>query len=258
MRLRLIVTATAVAVAGFLTACGGGSDDNESAAEAAQKSPTGVYAGSSGSGSTLREFSVLVLDTGRFYSLYTGPAGTTPDYIAGVVVGDGSANGSNFTAATVRDFNFEDGEITEGSLSSAFVPKTSISGTVTAKTGGSIAFSGTYDTGYDLVPSLAKVTGTYTGDVVSSVGNETASLTIASNGSITGASSGGCNVTGNVATHSSGNVYDVSMTFGAGCVQPSGTTFTGHAYLDEATKELYTVVSNTATTDGVLFIGTKP
>ena len=144
------------------------------------------------------------------------------------------------------------------SLSSVFVPKTSISGTATAKTGGSAAFNGAYDTGYDLVPSLAKVAGTYTGDVVSSVGNETASLTIASNGSFTGASSGGYNVAGNVATHASGNVYDVSMTFGAGCVQPSGTTLNGHAYLDEATKEFYTVVSNAATTDGVLFMGTKP
>ena len=62
--MRLLFTATAVAVAGFLAACGGGgSDDNESAAEIAQKSPAGLYTGTTGSGSTLREVAFLVLDT---------------------------------------------------------------------------------------------------------------------------------------------------------------------------------------------------
>jgi hypothetical protein len=91
-----------------------------------------------------------------------------------------------------------------------------------------------------------------------SQGFQAITLTIASNGSVTGSGQGGCTFSGTTAPHVRGNVYNFAITFGTtGCFF-AGQTFTGHAYYDAALKALYAAAPNAGRTDGVLFIGPKP
>jgi hypothetical protein len=74
-------------------------------------------------------FTVLVLDTGRYYVLY-GPTGGSTSVIAGVIVGDGTASGSTFASTNLHDFSLEAGVISLGTLTSTFAAKTSFNGSV--------------------------------------------------------------------------------------------------------------------------------
>jgi hypothetical protein len=88
------------ALAILLTACGGGG--GSAGGGPVQASPAGLY---NGTGAT-RAFTVLVLDTGRYYALY-GPTGGSTSVIAGVIVGDGTASGSTFASANLHDFSLK-------------------------------------------------------------------------------------------------------------------------------------------------------
>jgi hypothetical protein len=237
----------------LLAGCGGGGGSDGPASDTA----AGLYSGQVGSGSTAREFSVLVLDSGRAYGLYTGPAGGAPAYIAGVVIGNGSTSGNTFSAATIRDFNFEGLTVTTGSLTASFSAETSISGTLSFAGVPPVPFSGSYDVDYERTPSLARLAGTYSGQVASSSGVQNGSVTVAADGSVVGTAAG-CAVTGTAAPRSGANVYNLSLLFGSGCVFPSGTRLDGHAYLDETTGVLYAITPNGSLTDGILFVGTEP
>ena len=218
-------------------------------------SAAGFYVGTSGAGPTLRDVSTLILDNGRVYSLYSGPAGGPPTGIAGAVIGNGVTTGNTFTASPTRDFNFEaPASVTIGSLSASFTPRSSISGTVS---GGvpAVAFTGTYAPAYENAPSLTTAAGTYNGFVGFSGGSEASTVVVASNGAISATSVGGCALTGTAGLHASGNVYDVTITVGAGCVFPPATVLTGHAYLSGTT--LHSIVMNPGLTDGLIFSGTR-
>lgn len=249
----------ALASVSVLASCGGdGGDPTPTPTPPTPPaSPAGFYVGTSGAGPTLREVSTLVLDNGRVYSLYSGPAGGPPTGIAGAVVGNGVTTGNTFTASPTRDFNFEVPSVTIGSLSASFTQRSSISGTVS---GGvpSVTFTGTYAPAYENAPSLATAAGTYNGLVgITGVGSEGADVVVAPNGAITALSVGGCNLSGSASLHASGNVYDVTITVGAGCIPslPPGTVFTGHAYLNG--NVLHSIVMNPGLTDGLIFSGTR-
>ena len=240
----------------FLLASCGGDGGPAPAPTTPPASPAGFYVGTSGAGPTLRDVSTLVLDNGRVYSLYSGPAGGPPTGIAGAVIGNGVTTGNTFTASPTRDFNFEaPASVTIGSLSASFTPRSSISVTVS---GGvpAVAFTGTYAPAYENAPSLATAAGTYIGDVGFSGGSEGATVVVAANGTITANSTLGCNLSGAASLHASGNVYDVTITVGAGCIAfPPATVLTGHAYLNGTT--LHSIVMNPGLTDGLIFSGTR-
>lgn len=249
---KTLVKLCALASVSLLASCGGDGGDPTPPPPAA--SPAGFYVGTSGAGPTLREVSTLILDNGRVYSLYSGPAGGPPTGIAGAVIGNGVTTGNTFTASPTRDFNFEVPSVTIGSLSASFTERSSISGTVS---GGvpAVSFTGTYSSAYGNAPSLAAAAGTYTGVVGFSGGSEAATAVVAANGAITATSVGGCNLSGTAGLHASGNVYDVTITVGAGCVFPAATVFTGHGYLNG--NVLHSIVMNPGLTDGLIFSGTR-
>lgn len=237
----------------LLASCGG--DGGPAPAPATPPaSPAGFYVGTSGAGPTLREVSALILDNGRVYSLYSGPAGGPPTGIAGAVIGNGVTTGNTFTASPTRDFNFEAPSVTIGSLSASFTPRSSISGTVS---GGvpAVSFTGTYSPAYENAPSLTTAAGTYNGFVGFSAGSEASTVVVAANGAVSATSVGGCALSGTASLHASGNVYDVTITVGAGCVFPPATVLTGHAYLNGTT--LHSIVMNPGLTDGLIFSGTR-
>ncbi|HZT56151.1 MAG TPA: hypothetical protein VFA35_07995 [Burkholderiaceae bacterium] len=241
-------TLTTLAVAAIVTACGGGGgNDSPSGASTAQ----GLYIGSTSTG---RAVTGLVLSDGTTYVLYS--SASSPSVIAGVVQGTVGTTASDFRDQDARDFNLEGFGVLAATVAGTYVTKRSVSGTIFyAKS--SVAFTGTYSSDYELKPSLSTIAGSYSGQVASSAGTQTAAFTISSTGAVAG-SSGGCAATGQFTPRADGNAYDTTVTFGAAPCLFAGQTLTGIAYFNVATKRLYAAAPNAARTDGVLFVGTKP
>jgi hypothetical protein len=231
---------------GLLSACGGGGSDAGFTPTAA----AGLYEVSGGSGPAQE---VQVLDSGRFYVVY-GMNSTTPVPAAGVVVGDASTSGLNFTAGSLRDFNFGTHAVTAGTGSGSYVAKTSITGNASLTGGGTINFGGSYNTSYEQAASLSSLAGSYAGETAELAGTKVAAVTINSAGLIAGTSNGGCTYAGLASPHSAGNVFDISLNFQSNCTE-NGNTLRGHAFVSH--NVLYLVVVNGDMSKAVLFAGVK-
>lgn len=135
----------------------------------------------------------------------------------------------------------------------------SFNGTVTyTATGEQTTFTSAYDADYDLSPSLNAIAGTYTGTAATSGGAELATVVISSSGAISGSAASGCTYTGTAAPRTSGNIYDVSITFGGGVCANGTNTDNGVASFDATTKQITSVGVNSSRTDGFIYIGVKP
>lgn len=233
------------------SACGGGGFD----VTAPSPSPTaqGLWIGTTNTG---RTGTALVFSDGSYYVIYS-PVGNSTT-IAGVVQGSGTSSSGTFFSSNARDFNLEGLGVLAATVSASYSSKQSFNGSITYSTGGSVTFTTAYDAAYENAASLAVLAGTYTGQVVSSAGIENATLTVSTNGAISGASSLGCSATGTASPRTDGNAYNLSITFGAAPCIFANQTFAGIGYFNSATKRLYAAAPNAARTDGVLFVGTKP
>jgi hypothetical protein len=235
-----------------LAACGGGGGGGDSSPTPTTQAE-GLYSGATNTG---RAITGLVLDDGTYYVLYSSVG--APNSIAGVVQGNGTSTASTFTSSNTRDFNLEGFGVMSATLSATYIDNQSLSGTVTYSGGGSTTFSGTYDSLYEATPSLAALAGTFTGQVASSVGMENAAVTVSSNGTFSGISSGGCSFTGTVAPRARGNVFDIAITFGGAPCLFANETLSGIGFFNASAKRLLVATPNAARTDGALFVGTKP
>jgi hypothetical protein len=245
---RLTRHAMACATAFVLAACGGGGGGSGAGVDTTAQAQ-GFYNGTTSTG---RNFIGVVTAEGRLYALYS-QVNDTLGLIAGVVVANGSATDNVYRSSTARDFNFELPASTVGSITANVSSQQSLNGTASAG-GNAFTFEAAYETDYELTPSLGTVAGTYTGEVVAAAGQESSTVTIASNGSLTATSSGGCSANGSVAVASSGNLYTVRLDFGNGCLA-QGQTFRGHAVYDDGL--LIAIATDSGLTDGVLFLGNK-
>jgi hypothetical protein len=240
----------------LLVACGGGGGDAGSTPPVPTVIPEGLWIGST---STNRTITGLVLDDGTYYLFYS-PAGNA-NLIAGVVQGTGTGTGQNgfFSSSNARDFNIEaPPSVLSATIQGNFTLRVTLNGTVDYGTNGSVAFATSFNPAYDLIPSLGTLAGTYTGQVASTAGVETATLTITASGAFSGVSSGGCNFSGSAAPRSRGNVYDITVLFGQPPCVHVAQSFSGIGYFDALTKRLSAAAPNSARTIGVLFVGTKP
>lgn len=246
-----ILSATVLA----LTACGGGDDSSATPVTTPTGTAEGLWLGTT---DTNRAITGLVLDDGTYYVLYSQVG--NPSAIGGVVQGHGTSNNGSFTSTDARDFNMEGQGVLDATVSGSYMIDQWLNGTVMYTSGGATAFTSTYDSQYDLPPSLTALAGTYTGQVVLSQGVENAVVTVSGSGAVAGIGESGCTLTGNASPRTNGNVFDISITFGGAPCYFAGQTFTGHAYYDSdiGDKRLYAAAPNATRTDGVLFIGVKP
>ncbi len=240
-----VVTLAVVAL--LLTGCGGSSSGGGSQIAAVQ----GGYFGSSSLG---YEFITIVLPNGKIYAVYgTG----TSDYITtvyGLLAGTVSATGSTFTASAT-DFYYGTGSTLTtyaASISGSYVSGSSISGNLTESSSNtSETFTGAVSStfNFNTPAQLSQVTGIYT---VPIVGGGTRTITINSNGSITGSNSTGCTFTGSYTPDPSYNFFTYQKTYNAGCTA-AGQTYTGVAvdYLesDGVTHRIWEVAFNSSNTD---------
>lgn len=239
----------------LLTACGGGSDSNNDN----NVSPTtpdiiseGLWVGST---FTNRNIVGLVLDDGSYYFLYSAVGNSS--LISGVIQGASSMNGDSFTSSNAKDFNLEGLGVLSSTISGTVATKQSFDGTVTYSDNSTSSFTTSYDSNYELSPSLLDLAGTFSGSAASSAGVENADIVIAEDGSITGMGASGCQLTGQLNTRDNGNVYNSSITFGGSPCLFANETLTGIAYYDIQDSVLYVVAPNTERTDGVIFTGSR-
>ena len=235
-----------------LSACGSGGDTPPPSPTPAT-SAEGLWNGTTDTG---RSSAGRVLGDGTSWVLYSLVG--NPNVIAGLVQGTGSSQTGSFTSSNTRDFSLEGRGVLDATLVGSYVMKQSLSGTVTYVLGGQTTFNSTYNADYDLIPDINLVVGTYTGSTATTSGTEIVTVTLSSPSSITGSSASGCNFTGSFAPRSSGNVYDVSVTFAGGVCSNGTSTVTGVAFFDAATKRLYSAALNNTRTNGFIYLGTKP
>lgn len=204
----------------FLFACGGSSGSNKSSTSTPGQAQ-GVYVGTDSNNDM---FATIVLPNDQVYAIYSCCTTTT-----GLLVGQGTSNNGTYTA-TVTDFSTSGMGTATASITATYVAGTSINGTST-ENGKTVSFSGTVPTGfnYNTPAVLSNITGTWTGELGSSLNEATtATLTINSNGSFSGSDVGGCTFSGMIIPDGSGkNFFDVSITYGGSPCNPAKFSVSG-------------------------------
>jgi hypothetical protein len=196
----------------------------------------GVYSGTVSSGYS---FSSIVLPNDKFYGIYGTTTGNT-FYVYGMVAGQATSGNDSLTA-NVTDY-LSTGQTFSDNLTATDVPGQSVNGTIT-ESGTPVTFNGTAlapaSFNYNTAASVGAISGSWNGALLDGI---TTTVTINSNGTVSGSSSG-CSFSGTIAADSSGkNFYDVSITFGSSpCAFPNQTaTGVGVYYLlsDGVTHQL--------------------
>ena len=249
----IAVAAGAAVFTMLLAGCGGGDygDDGFPPGTALDRA-AGFYEGVNASN---RHVSVIVIETGRYYVLY-GPTGIpSSTQIEGVLVGDGTAGGSTFSASTLQNLNFTNQTSVAGAMTATFLLRSYFDANLAYVGGATDAFNSDYSFRYEDVPSLSLVAGNYSGQLASIVGVPNATMTISSSGAVSIAATG-CSAGGTILLHPFGNVYDVNLTFGTGC-PAAGLTLSGHAKYDATTSSLTAITTTPGITNTVLVVATK-
>lgn len=208
----------AAGAAAVLAGCGGGGGGSSDPAPAPSPTAAGQYIGFTADNRTT---TATVLDTGKVYVQYS--VAGQPAVIAGVVAGTVQSSGGTLTGSGI-DYNLEGQGTNAVTLSGSYVAKASLDSTVAYTNGNKSTAHLTYDTTYDIQPTLQAVTGTYSGSSTVELGSDTVTITVDGAGAITGQGTN-CRFTGALKPHSAGNVYDVSVAFSgdAGCAYPNVT-----------------------------------
>jgi hypothetical protein len=133
-----------------VTACGGGGED-------APPPTTGAWTGST---STNRELTALVLSDGSAYFLYSGAG--TPAVLGGAIQGTGTFTGLDFSSTDALDFSVEGGGISGGSIAAAVARGPVFAGTFIG-TASTFTFQAAYDTNFNAPPSLQELAGSFAG-----------------------------------------------------------------------------------------------
>lgn len=243
----IVITTALVSIAG----CGGGGGGGDGGDTATGSAAQGLWVGTT---DTNRTVTGIVLSDGTYYVLYsrTGNA----NIIAGLVQGTGSSGAGTFSSSNARDINFEGFGVLPASVSANYAAKQSFNGTVSYSAGGATSFTTTYDADYGVAPTLAAIAGRFSGQVATSQGVESVTLTVSTSGAI---SSGGssCSFSGRATPRGDGNAYDMSLTFGAAPCFFANQTLTGIAYYSASSKQLFGAALNAARSNGGLFVGTR-
>jgi hypothetical protein len=245
-----------LAIAAFpliLAACGGGGGGSSSTpapAPVVNVSASGVWSGITGpTGYTMN---LIVMPNNTVYTNFGTPVSGGLS-VLGVNFGSVTSSGSSFSGP-FREYLYNNTSYS-GTLSGTVVANSSISGTATYTNGGAGTFalvpltSGSYN--FNTPAVLSTITGAWVGTLLTGTAT---TVTIASNGTLSG-SGGGCTFVGTIAPDPSGvNVFATSITYGSTC-PTVGLVQTGISlsYITTSgTRQLLSMVSS-ATTGGAFF-----
>jgi len=242
---------TAIVLATFLVACGGGGDTPT------VNTAEGFWSGPASKGfwdgrSDVYTVSLAVLENGESWGVsYSGSE------IYGAL--NGTATGSGITiSASENDFNFWKGTAGTGTFSGTVAAKSKID--AVSNSGGTVSL--TYNSDYDKSPSATNLAGNYTATGQSNSTTFTAgNTTITSAGTFT-LGDGVCTARGTLSPRTSGkNVYNFALNFvGApDCVFANGTMMVGIGFLDTTTTpfRLLAVGLKSDKSNGIVYLLTK-
>ncbi|WP_345817203.1 hypothetical protein AAGS40_25330 (plasmid) [Paraburkholderia sp. PREW-6R] len=218
---------TGIVSAFVLAACGGGGGSSSgSSTGAVANAPTvptdaqGIYTGTDSSGD---QITGIILDSGAYYFVYVN----TATNVLGLVQGTATGGSGSFQSANAMNYVVGRNSVTGETVNATYTAKSNISGSITPSSGSATTFNGTYSTLNNQSPSIASIAGTYSGAAGSAKTAELVTMTLATDGSISGRGVSGCVFTGSLKPHSNGNYYDTSITFGAAPCLYAGQTVTG-------------------------------
>ena len=236
-----------------LVACGGGGDGggNDFSGGGSLGTAEGLWKGTSSVG---RGIDGLVLPSGQFWVIYTAVGNNA--VVAGVLEGNGTSQSGRFTSTNGLDFNFEGLGILDVDIDANYVRERTLNGTV-KYANEQFTFTSSFQSAYNLTPTLAAVAGTYDGTAEVGLGGESAQVVITAEGALSGQSASGCSFTGVVTTGTGGNYYNVSVTFRGGVCANGTQTVTGVGYYDATTRDLWSAALNADRSSGFLFGGTR-
>ncbi|WGZ95859.1 MAG: hypothetical protein QJT81_07715 [Candidatus Thiothrix putei] len=240
---------------GGSTSGGSTSGGSTSGGTTSTSSPEGLWQGTT---NMSQDVTGIVLDNGDYWFLYSIPGNSNA--IGGVIQGNATSNAGTITSSNGRDFNITEDMLYDiSSLQGTYTAKSTLSGKITYADmpNSMVTFDSTYNADYAKTPTLSALTGTYAGEAATSEGTESAITNISSTGQIIGTAASGCKFTGTATPRSSGNVYNVTVTFNNEICTNNGTQVSGVAYFDSSTQQLYSAALNSTRTDGFLFIGAK-
>jgi len=214
-------------------------------------SPVGLYKGIT---NDQRSFASLVLDDGSFYTIYSGV--NNPLIAAGGIRGTYKAENQSPTKNDPAAFWITDAVDTD--LEAQRTQLYAINGTYVEKQYiQSTGFVANYSSDYELTPNLADIAGKYIGKSGSISISETVTFDINGSGDLTGTGDSGCNFSGTIKPRTGGNVYNVTITFGASPCRYAGATVTGVSYFDRASNIAYAMASISAGSANFITIAAK-
>lgn len=218
-----------------------------------RSSPVGLYRGITSNG---RAVAGLILDDNSFYSIYSGI--NNPGVAGGAIQGTIRASGGQYTITDAVDVNLEGLGTQVAAVSGSYAPKQSINGMITYPLSSqTVSFTANYSSDYEVPASLSAIAGTHSGTSGSAAGSERVTLQISSAGAITGSGSSGCALSGTISPRSTGNTYQVTVTFGAAPCRLPGASLSGIAYFDRSAGLTYTIVSPPGSNDKFVAILAK-
>ncbi len=212
-----------------------------------------------GTTDTNRTVTSLILDNGFYWMLYS--AAGNSNSVAGVIIGNSvSANGT-INSSDGKDFNFETGGLFPLNVAWHLPPQSAVTRalTYTVQPRAIVNLTATHDNSYNLTPSLATISGTYSGTGTSLAnGSQYTTFNVSSTGQISGSRTDGCAFSGDITPRPRGNAYSVFIAFnGSNCTDRTATS-KGSAYYNPSSKQLYSAtLSSSINADTFLFIGSK-
>ena len=239
-----------VSVAGIVYVLMAGGCGDSSPTSSSVSSAEGLWSGSTNN----RTLTAAVLDDGAYYFFYSVAA--NPNQIAGVIQGTGTSNNGNFASTNTKDFGIGVSSL-DATLSANYGARQFLNGSIAYSSGGTVTFTSSYNQAYDTTPNVASLAGVYQGQAGSSGGSQSATVTVAIDGTFTGTEQNGCTFTGKTTTRTRGNVLDQTIIFGGVPCFFAGSTLQGVVYFDIPTARLFAAAPTSNRTDAAIFFGTK-
>lgn len=235
-----------------LAACGG--SGNSGTAPAPVISAEGLWTGST---STARTVTGIVLDNGTYWLLYSQP--NLSALTAGFVQGTGTSLNGSFSSSDGLDFNISGQGINNATVSASYATRQSFNGSVTyPNLNSTYTFTSAYNADYDKTPSLSAIAGNYVGIASVAGSHEALTMVINPQGLVAGTGTSNCQYAGLVVPRAKGNLYDLSLVISGSSCATGTSSVTGIGYFDAGAKRLYLAALNSARSNGLVFDGIKP
>lgn len=220
----------------------------------AAPSVDGFYDGMGGKDQTQTVTSVILTDN-SYFQLYSKPG--DPNTFSNAVFGIGTSLNGSFSSADSSDITLSGTVQGPVNLSASYTPKKTFNGTLTYPDNSTISFTTAYNAAYEGTPTLAALAGTYSGTIATADLSEALTLTVTSDGKISGPLLCECNVSALAQPLATGNAYSVLIKFNGGDHVLSGQSLTGTAYLDTASKRLFLIGLMDDSKKPVIYVGAQ-